>query len=220
MTYIPGKPLPWNGPLSGAGPHALQNNAINLFDDTAADAFTLNMPANPADGDEVWLCEIGGTGSANPVTLSGNGNNVTEWSTLSVVAGSITLAMDNLFAGWKFLAAFSTWVAIDRSIDGDWTPRNEVSANATLSTNEIIKYQGSGTFQINLHPTPINGEINGVSENLGSGAGTLTVSAGANALVNDAGASAGTMTLSSAYASRRWRWDNQQSIWLMIARAP
>lgn len=210
--------LPWVATISGAGPFTLINNAVNRYDDTAADAFTMNMPPTPTDGDEVWVLEIGG--SQNPVTLSGNGNNVTEWSTIDTIVGSIELAMATLIVGYKFLEAFGTWARINSQVDGEWTPRNSVTTATTLSTNQITKYGGSFTFQIDLHPTPVKGEINGVSENAGSGAGTLTISAGINTLVNDAGAAVTSMTLSTAYASRRWRWDTQVNIWLMIARAP
>ncbi len=205
--------LPWNGtPLSGAGPHALINNAINLFDDSAADAFTMNMPPNPVNDDEVWLCEIGGV--RNPVTLAGNGNNVTEWATIDVIAASVVLANEGLIVGYKFLGFAGAWKRIVSNQDQNWSPRNQVSSAITLRTNDIVKYDGSATFTITLPATPVRGTVIGVAESQGSGAGVVTVSGNGTNLINDAGASVASMALSIAYAYRQWRFDNQANLWL------
>lgn len=204
---------PWSPILSGAGTHALRNNAVNLYDDSAADAFTLNMPPNPADGDEVWLCEIGGF--RNPVTLSGNGNTVTDWATIDEGDTSVVLAKEALIIGYKFFELGTAWKRISSEQDQNWTPRNEVGVAITLGTNDIVKYDGAQTFTISLPATPVRGTIIGVVENNGSGAGTVTVSGNGTNLVNDVPASAASMTLSAAYAYRQWRYDNQRDIWLM-----
>lgn len=203
----------WTSVLEGSGPHALKNNAVNLFDDSSAESMVLNMPPNPADSDEVWLCEIGG--SREPVTLSGNGNNITEWATINVIPTSVILANENLIVGYKFFALAGVWKRIISEQDQDWTPRNEVSAAITLRTNEVVRYDGVATFTISLPATPVRGTIVGVVESNGSGVGTVTVSGNGTNLVNDAGASAASMTLSTAYAYRQWRYDNQRDIWLM-----
>ena len=219
MTYIPGKPLPFAGPFSGVGPFDLVNNAINIYDDSGGDNFTLNMPANPGNGNEVGVCELGSTDSA--VTLSGNGRNVSPWYTVTVIGPSTTLAFAQLVARWKFIAAFNAWKKVDYTIDVEWHPINALGAGGsphTLTPMQVAKYEGSATLTINLPASPDSGVIAGVSEREGLATGVLTVLANGNNFINTANASVASETFSIAYLQREWRFDSQSTLWLPTRR--
>ncbi len=63
--------------------------------DTSAAAFTITLPAAPADGDEVWFMDPGTTWAANNLTVDGNGANI---------AGAATFTAD--VDGGYFIAIF------------------------------------------------------------------------------------------------------------------
>lgn len=190
------------------------------FLDASGGAFTITLPPTPADGDEIYLCEI--AGSQNLITLDAGGNEVFPPWGLENGASTNPIQIEQLIAGWRFYTAFGAWKPIFQSLSLRKPTGSIVNATGqphAVGQFQPFRYDGSATFTLNLPPGDLaQGQEAAVMESAGSGAGTVTVSGNGRNLVNDAGASVASMTLSLAYAFRRWVWTG--SLWQMISRAP
>lgn len=211
-----GSTLAWGATISGAGTHPLTSNRAYLYDDSAGDAFTMQFPANPVDGDEVQLFEVGD--SDNPVTLDGNGNTVGGPFTMESPAASKTLAHNNLSLRYKFNANVSggTWIPIDIRRDTDWVPNGQTTSGVTLEPFQEQKYSGALTFTINLPASPSSGDEVMIVETQDSGEGVVTVSGNGNNLVASDGQVVASEDFSLPLLVRRWKWDAEFVRWSLI----
>lgn len=211
--------LPFAGPFSGPGPHLLTLNAYNLYDNSAGDALVMNIPNSPSDGDEIWLINV--APSRNPVTLSGQTKNISEWYKFLVQGTSITIAMEAVLVGFKFSGPFNIWVRLVADFGVQWggvdpfgTGRLEGPGTFTLFPQQDAQYNGATTLTVKLPLDPLDGQTAMLAETTGSGVGMLTIDANGQDLVNDAAASAPTMTVNSAYATRGFKFSDSDAIWL------
>lgn len=100
--------FPWEPKVTGVGPHTLVQGSNNRYDNSSGVAQELHFPANPADGDELDIKEVGD--STNAVILTTNAGNVDiEDLALSGTVTSDSLSLAHLSAKYKWDAADDVW---------------------------------------------------------------------------------------------------------------
>jgi carbonic anhydrase/acetyltransferase-like protein (isoleucine patch superfamily) len=112
---------------------------------TAAGAFSVTLPASPADGSLISISDIGSTFAVNNLTLLPNGNNLESYSTpyvLDINGAYVSFIYNTATTNWKLL---ETPVTVMSAISTVTVAQGGTGAN-TFTANSILL--GSGTSAI------------------------------------------------------------------------
>jgi len=219
ISDLPSPSLVTAGPHAGPGTVLLSAGTINLYDTTGG-PLTLQLPASPADGDEIHFLDASGS-PGDPLTIDANGTALFEpwWVGTGGAFATFTMRIHHAKFSLRFLAAFGVWLphhALSGLRMSVPTTFDTAGAPHTIEAFQHHRYDGSATFTFDLPAAPTESQEASVIEAVGSGAGTVTINGNGNNLVNDSGAGAASMVLSSAYAHRRWVWTG--AIWAMVSK--
>jgi hypothetical protein len=145
-------------------------NGDRIAANTTGGAFTITLPATPANGDTIYFLDYAGTFDTNNLTIARNGSNIeslAENMVCEVEDAAFLLVFVGSTIGWKVVPYFGSSVNFSSPNPiGNSVP--STGAFTTLTANSLTS--GSGAFN-NLTATPSSGSA------LTLTGGTVTASA-------------------------------------------
>jgi len=119
---------------------------IGYFCDTTSAAFTVTLPATPAAGAVVGICDYANTFATNNLTISRNGSNI------GGVAANAVLSTSGVSITLVYVDATQGWIITDSGSRSDVpTPQFVAATGGTITTCgnfKIHTFTGPGTFTV------------------------------------------------------------------------
>jgi hypothetical protein len=113
--------------------------------DTTSAAFTLTLPASPANGDTIYVLDYAGTFDTNNLTIGRNGNNIeslAEDLVCNVQKAAFSLVYTGSTVGWKVVPQTaqmpSTQLANTWSVNQTLNGTNNIAPNQTAASGSSI----------------------------------------------------------------------------------
>ena len=141
-------------PVKTAAYTAKSNELVRL--NSTASAFTVLLPASPADGAQVSFLDISGTCATRPVLIAGNGHSVigdVEGISLNINYGVLELVYNSTTANWVNLS-------FPVSVTSPLVVNPVKLASYTAGTNELVRLNSiAGPFTVTLPASPYDGAM-------------------------------------------------------------
>jgi hypothetical protein len=121
-------------------------NGAKVAADTTAGAFTLTLPATPANGDTITVLDYAGTFDTNNLTIARNGSNIeslAEDMICEVEDAAFTLVFVGSTVGWKVVPFQGTAIP---SVRSDATGITGASAIDNIVTISQADYNALGSY--------------------------------------------------------------------------
>ena len=119
--------------------------------DTTSAAFTLTLPASPANGDTIYVLDYAGTFDANNLTIGRNGNNIeslAEDLVCNVEKAAFSLVYAGSAVGWKVVPQTaqmpSTSLANTWQVNQTFNGTNNVAPNQTAASGSSLMTRDLG----------------------------------------------------------------------------
>ena len=135
----------WNTTKITANPNPAVTG-VGYFCDTTTAAFTVTLPATPAAGAVVGICDYANTFATNNLTIGRNGSNIGGFATNSILSTS------GLSVTFVYVDATQGWIVTDSGNRSDLpTPLFVAATGGTILTCGSFKthvFTGPGTFTV------------------------------------------------------------------------
>jgi hypothetical protein len=137
----------WNTTKITANPNPAVTG-VGYFCDTTSAAFTVTLPATPAAGAVVGICDYANTFATNNLTVGRNGSNI------GGIAANAILSTNGLSVTFVYVDATQGWIVTDSGNRSDLpTPQFVAATGGTIATcgnYKIHTFTGPGTFTVTM----------------------------------------------------------------------
>jgi hypothetical protein len=145
-------------------PYVIANTDDVVYFSTSGGSFTINLPATPITGESHMLMDTGGSAALNPLSVSGNGNNIN-----GCINGTASSSIDTIGSNWGVVTyqfngtswnmmrnqnALNTRIPPDTSDLAVWTFQETAAPFANTGTG--------GTDSINVISGSTNPQAQGI----------------------------------------------------------
>jgi hypothetical protein len=135
----------WNTTKITANPNPAVTG-VGYFADTTSAAFTITLPATPAAGAVVGICDYANTFATNNLTVGRNGSNI------GGSAANATLSTSGVSVTFVYVDATQGWIVTDSGNRSDLPAPLFMAATggciATCGNFKIHTFTGPGTFTV------------------------------------------------------------------------
>jgi hypothetical protein len=171
----------WNTTKITADPNPAVTG-VGYFADTTSAAFTITLPATPAAGAVVGICDYANTFATNNLTVGRNGSNIAG------IANNAILSTNGLSVTFVYVDATQGWIVTDSGNRSDLPVPEYVAATGGTVTccgdYKIHTFTGPGTFTVTNDGNPLGSatvDYLVVAGGGGGGSGPLNASSGGGA---------------------------------------
>ena len=141
----------WNTTKITANPNPAVTG-VGYFCDTTTAAFTVTLPATPAAGAVVGICDYANTFATNNLTVGRNGSNIGGFATNAI------LSTNGIAVTFVYVDATQGWIVTDSGNRSDLpTPQFVTATGGTIATcgdYKIHTFTGPGTFTVSCAGNP------------------------------------------------------------------
>jgi hypothetical protein len=114
-------------PIKTAAYTAVKGDLVRC--NTSGGAFTVTLPAAPADGDLIGIIDISNTAATSNITIAPNGKTVEGDAT------SLIINLNGACVVLTYNSAATNWKLVDTPVPGGWLPSQGGNSNKVLSTD-------------------------------------------------------------------------------------